>query len=86
MIVTENDAKNLYCKVGGPETVDESQYQTSSRSKYYRFGYCQASRCMHWDYLFRQDEVSALADEERQKYPPYGRGFCGATKSKLMVI
>lgn len=85
MIVTEADATSLYCKIGGPLETSVDMYG-SGKSLHHRFGNCDASRCMHWEYLFRPDEVSALADEERTKYPPYGRGFCGAVKSKLMVI
>lgn len=86
MIVTEKEAAKMFCKIGGPDHADESNYASSGKITYYWFGSCAASQCMHWEYLFRQDEVSALADEERTKYPPYGRGFCGAVKSKLMVI
>lgn len=84
MIVTEADARNKFCKIGGPLYTEGNSYNNTVQ--YHRFGTCEASDCMHWEYLFRQDEVSALADEERTRYPPYGRGFCGAVKSKLMVI
>lgn len=86
MIVTEADARGKFCKIGGPSETVGNTYGSSAQSSYHRFGTCEASNCMHWEYLFRQDEVSALADEERTRYPPYGRGFCGAVKSKLMVI
>lgn len=87
MIVTESEANNKYCKIGGPAYTEGSQYSVGGVVNVYsRFGFCEGSRCMHWEFLFREDEISALAEEERTKYPPFGRGFCGAVKSKLMVI
>lgn len=86
MIVTEMNAGNKICKIGGPEFVDYNNYSHTNSNQLNRFGFCVGSRCMHWEFLFREDEVSAFAEEERAKYPPLGRGFCGAVKSKLMVI